>query len=257
MSEAEEYHAVKQLATMAGVSTRTLHYYDEIGLLRPTRVAPNGYRQYGRQAVLRLQQIRFYRELGLSLGQTRQILDQPGFDRRQALALHRRALQAEVARLQTLLATLDKTILYLEGKATMSNEELFTGFTPEQEQAYEADARRRYGDEVVAESSRRWKGYDAEERQRILQDGGSIYHELTGHLADDPASPQVQALIARWHQHLRYFYEPTPEILRGLGGAYAEDPAFAEFFARLDPGLPAFLHRAIEVYCDRLDPAAP
>ena len=64
----------------------------------------------------------------------------------------------------------------------------------------------------------------------------------------------VQTLIARWHQHLRYFYEPTPEILRGLGGAYAGDPAFAEFLARFDPGLPDFMHRAIDIYCSRLAP---
>lgn len=234
-----------------------LHYYGEIGVLRPTRFAPNGCHQYGREAVLRLQQIRFYRELGLGREQIRQILDQPGFDRRQALALHRQALQAEVARLQTLLASLDKTIHYLEGMVAMMNKELFTGFTPEQEQAYEAEARRRYGDELVAESSRRWKGYGAGERQRILQEGSFIYHELNGQLAHDPASPLVQALIARWHQHLRYFYEPTPEILRGLGGAYAEDPAFAEFFARFDPALPGFLRQSIDIYCDRLDPAPP
>ena len=73
-------------------------------------------------------------------------------------------------------------------------------------------------------------------------------------LADDPAAEPVQALVARWHQHLRYFYEPTPEILRGLGGAYAEDPTFAEFFARFDPALPDFLHQAIDIYCDRLAP---
>jgi len=254
MGDRSEYLSVKQLARLARVSTRTLHYYDEIGLLRPTRIAANGYRQYDRRALLRLQQIRFYRELGLSLDQIRQILDQPGFDPLQALQMHRLVLQADADRLRMLLATLDKTILHLEGKTTMTNAELFTGFTPEQEQAYEAEARRRWGDEQVTDSSRRWKAYSAEERQRILNEGGAIYLELNAHLADDPPAAPVQALIARWHQHLRCFYEPTPEILRGLGSAYAGDPAFAEFFARFDPALPDFLHQAIDIYCDRLAP---
>lgn len=252
MSDKQSWLTVKQLASLAGVSPRTLHYYDEIGLLHPTQIAANGYRQYDRQAALRLQQIRFYRELGLSLDQIRQILDRPGFDPLHALEAHRQTLLVEADRLRMLLATLDKTILYLKGKTTMSNQELFAGFTPEQEQAYEAEARRRWGDEHVTESSRRWKSYNAEERQRILNEGGAIYLELDRHITDDPASPEVQALVARWHQHLHHFYEPTPEILRGLGGVYASDPAFAEFFARFDPALPAFLHQAIDVYCDRL-----
>jgi len=252
MSDEQSWLTVKQLASLAGVSSRTLHYYDEIGLLLPTQVAANGYRQYDHQAVLRLQQIRFYRELGLGLDRIRQILDQPGFNPLHALETHRQALQAEANRLSRLLITLDKTIQHMEGKGTMTHQELFAGFTPEQEQAYEAEARRRWGDEKVTESSRRWKSYGAEERQRILNEGGAIYLELNAHLTGDPAAPEVQALIARWHQHLRRFYEPTPEILRGLATAYSGDPAFAAFFARFDPALPDFLHQAIDVYCDRL-----
>jgi DNA-binding transcriptional MerR regulator len=254
MSDEQSWLTVKQLANLAGVSTRTLHYYDEIGLLRPTQVAANGYRRYDHQALLRLQQIRFYRELGLGLDPIRQILDQPGFDPMQALQAHRQALLVEADRLRMLLATLDKTILHLKGETMMSNQELFAGFTPEQEQAYEDEARRRWGDEKVTESSRRWKAYSEAERQSILNEGGAIYLELNKHLADDPASAEVQALVARWHQHLRYFYDPTPEILRGLGGAYASDPAFAEFFARFDPALPIFLHQVIDIYCDHLAP---
>jgi DNA-binding transcriptional MerR regulator len=252
MGDRSEYISVKQLASLAGVSSRTLHYYAEIGLLRPTRIAANGYRQYDRRAALRLQQIRFYRELGLGLDPIRQILDQPGFDTMQAPQAHRQALLVEADRLRMLLATLDKTILHLKAETMMSNQELSAGFTPEQEQAYEDEARRRWGDEKVTESSRRWKAYSEAERQSILNEGGAIYLELNKHIAGDPASAEVQALVARWHQHLRYFYEPTPEILRGLGGAYAADPAFAEFFARFDPALPAFLHQAIDIYCDRL-----
>jgi len=252
MNRSGEWHTAKQLAQLAGITPRTLHYYDEIGLLRPTRLAANGYRRYDHQAVLRLQQIRFYRELGLGLDPIRQILDQPGFDPIHALETHRLALQADMNRLNRLLVTLDKTIEHMEGKRTMTHDELFSGFSPEQEQAYEDEARRRWGDEKVTESSRRWKAYSEAERQRILNEGGAIYLELNKHLTDNPASPEVQALVARWHQHIRYFYEPTPEILRGLGGAYASDPAFAEFFARFNPALPAFLHLAIDVYCDRL-----
>jgi DNA-binding transcriptional MerR regulator len=255
MDSTGDWLTVKQLADLAGVSTRTLHYYDEIGMLRPTRIAANGYRQYDHPALLRLQQIRFYRELGIGLDQTRSILDRPGYDPLQALYRHRQALQSEADRLHTLLATLDKTILHIEGKARMSDDELFTGFTPEQEQAYEAEARRHWGDEKVSESARRWKATSQADRQRILNEGGAIYRELDAHRARDPESPEVQALIGRWHEHLRNFYEPTPEILRGLGAAYAADPAFADFFARFDAALPGFMHQAIEIYCDRLEGA--
>jgi DNA-binding transcriptional MerR regulator len=106
-------YTVKRLSKLAGVSVRTLHFYDEIGLLRPARVAANGYRYYGDAALLRLQQILFYKELGLSLDEIAEVLDQPEFDVARALEAHRRALQQRLSRLRRLMTTVDQTIAYL------------------------------------------------------------------------------------------------------------------------------------------------
>src|SRR5664279_5068738 len=103
---------VKRLSKLAGVSVRTLHFYDQIGLLRPGRVGANGYRYYNQAALLRLQQILFYKELGLSLDEIAEVLDRPGFDVAAALADHRRALQERVGRLERLIETVDQTIAY-------------------------------------------------------------------------------------------------------------------------------------------------
>src|SRR5690349_16977752 len=110
---------VKRLSRLAGVSVRTLHFYDEIGLLRPARVGANGYRYYGQTALLRLQQILFYKELGLSLEEIAEVLDRPGFDVAAALLEHRRALEQRLGRLHRLIATVDQTIAYLKGDTVM------------------------------------------------------------------------------------------------------------------------------------------
>jgi DNA-binding transcriptional MerR regulator len=245
-------YTVKQLADLAGVTARTLHYYDEIGLLPPSGVAENGYRRYDDAAALRLQQILFYRELGLNLNDIREALDQPDFDVIGALRLHREALQSRVGRLNHLIHTIDRTLLHLEGQIEMSTKDMFEGFDEETQARYEQEAAERYDPKVVAESSRRWKSYTAEDKARIMAEGGAIYRELATMIGRDPADAEVQAAVARWHQHLRAFYEPTPGTLRGLGAAYEDQPEFAAFYKAIHPDLPPFLHRAIDVYVDSL-----
>lgn len=241
-------YSVKQLADLAGVSRRTLHYYDQIGLLRPTSVGKNGYRSYGKEALLRLQQVLFYRELGLELDSIRSILDRPGFDVMEALQEHRRTLQQRIRRLEGLIGTLDKTLRYMKGQTTMEMDELFEGFDEETQQRYEVEAAQLWGEEKVRESRRNWDSYTGERKRAILAEAGDIYRGLAGQVGTDPARPEVQKLIAAWHQNLRHFYEPNREILLGLAQAYVDDPRFAAFFSRLHPSLPAFLQRAIGHY---------
>lgn len=248
-------HTVKQLSKLAGVSVRTLHFYDEIGLLRPTRVGANGYRFYGDAAVLRLQQILFYKELGLSLDEIAEVLDQPDFDVVGALEAHRRALQQHLGRLERLLQTVDRTIAHLEGGTTMDTKDLFAGFSDEQQAQHEQEAEALWG-ETVRESSRKWKAYSPAQKARIMAEGQAVYQDLLGQLDEPPASPAVQANIARWHQHIRHFFEPSVEVLRGLAHGYNDDPRFNATFRRLDPRLAPFMLAAIEVYCDKLGPGA-
>jgi DNA-binding transcriptional MerR regulator len=243
-------YTVKQLAGLAGVSVRTLHYYDEIGLLRPSAVAANGYRQYDEAALLRLQQILFYRELDFSLQGIQQILDRPDFDVLRALEEHRRELQKRAGRLKRLIRTIDHTLLHLKGEIAMSNGELFEGFNEAKQKEYEAEARQRWGSDEVEASTKKWSAYSEAQKKQILAEGEAIRRDLAAAMPAGPDSAEVQAVVARWAKHLEYFYVPSIERLRGLGHLYVEDDRFAANYRKLHPKLPEFFQRAIEVYCD-------
>jgi DNA-binding transcriptional MerR regulator len=122
-------YTVRQVARISGVSVRTLHFYDELGLLKPAYQAPNGYRIYDEPQLLMLQQILFYRELGFELKQIKDILERPDFEKRQALLSHRDVLEENLARTRALLETIDKTAEHLRGGKKMANEEMFRGFS--------------------------------------------------------------------------------------------------------------------------------
>ncbi|MCE1254681.1 MAG: MerR family transcriptional regulator [Anaerolineae bacterium] len=245
-------YSVKQISDLAGITVRTVHYYDEIELLKPALTAANGYRYYDDESLYRLQQILFYREMGFDLFQIKKIVDDVAFDRVEALRAHRLNLQAQIKRLTTLMFTVDKTIQHLTGDVKMSQSQLFEGFSPEQEQKYEEEAIRQWG-ETARQSAALWKNYSAEKKQVILQEGKTIYADLVACMAQGPKSPAVQAVLARWHQHLRYFYEPTPEILEGLGHLYVQHPEFKTNLAELDPALPGFMEEAIAFYVKNLE----
>lgn len=243
-------YTVKQLADLAGVTPRTLHHYDQIGLLRPAAHGENGYRHYGAGEVLRLQQVLFYKELGLSLDEIRSILDRPGFDVVGALQAHRVALQRRAQRLRRLIGTVDRTIQQLKGQRTMNANELFAGFNEETQKRYAQEARELYGEARVADSERQWASYSPEKKKAIQAGMGSIFTEMAGRLSDGPASPDVQALVARLHEHLGYFFDRSLENLRGVGHGYNSHPDFITFFQKLHPDLPPFLEQAITLYCD-------
>ena len=170
-------YTVKQLADLAGVSPRTLHYYDQIGLLRPEKVARNGYRCYDDLAMLRLQQILFFKELGFSLEQIREIMDQPGFNLQQALQLHKAGLQERLERLKRLIATVDRTILNLEGAYPMNKRQYFEGFSEEKQKRYEQEIRQRYGDKAF-EGVTDWNSYTPQQKAAIQAESEAIYADL-------------------------------------------------------------------------------
>ncbi len=251
-------YTVKQLSDLAGVSVRTLHYYDEIGLLKPSRVAGNGYRHYNDDALLRLQQILFYREIGLELLQIKEILDSPDFDLLEALEAHRAVLQERIGRLHALVGTVDNTIRHLKGEAEVSKKQLFKGFSEKKQKQYEREARLQYGPEKVNESVANWASYSKQQKEAILEEGGEIYLDLVkamkaGKTGEDA---EVQAIVRRWHQHIRYFYEPTLEILRGLPELYNTNPDFVAFFEKIHPDLAAYIQQVVPVYVDKLETEA-
>lgn len=141
---------VKQLAELSGVSVRALHYYDEIGLLKPAHIGANGYRYYGREELLRLQQILFHRELGFPLEEIRKILDAPDFDQASALRSHRQRLEGEVHRYRRLIQTIDDTLTQIEGNTSMNERAFYKGLDPEQWAAQDQWAIERYGSAAEA-----------------------------------------------------------------------------------------------------------
>jgi DNA-binding transcriptional MerR regulator len=243
-------YTVKQLADLAGVSRRTLHHYDQIDLLKPSEKGANRYRYYDKDAALRLQQILFYRELGLSLAEIQEILDRPGFDLLNALREHKAELHKHLARLHRLIETVDKTILHVQGERKMSDHEIFEAFTEEQQEEYARQARKRWDPKTVDASMKLWKSYSTEKKQQVMDEGKTIYLDILAHMQAGKAtsSPEVQACLVRWHQHMRYFYEPTWGTLRGLGSMYASSPDFRVTFEKMHPNLPDFLNEAIQVY---------
>lgn len=245
-------YTVKQVAELAGVTVRTLHHYDQIGLLRPEQVGANGYRYYSEEDLLRLQQILFFRELGLKLERIKAAMNQPGFDLVSALQFHRSRLQAKQLHTQRLIRTVDATIIHLVGDAKMSDEKIFEGFSKEKQKEHERQATENWGD-GARESIQLWNSYSQEEQERILAEGGQIFKDIAALMPHGPKSAVVQAELARWHQHLRYFYEPSFDILRGLGNAYNEHLDFNATFTAIHPDLPAFLQEAMNHYVDTLE----
>ena len=250
-------YTVKKLSDLAGVSVRTLHYYDEIGLLSPSQVSANGYRLYDEAALLRLQQILFYREIGLQLTQIKDILDSPDFDLLVALRSHRSVLQGKMDRLQRLVSTVDSTIMHLVGEVDMNKKRLFEAFDEEKQKEYERSARLQYGPDTVNESIKRWGSYTQAQKDKIVEEGNQVYSDLVAAIEAGKSSQaaEVQAILERWHTHLQYFYEPTLEILRGLGELYNSNPDFVAKFKQLHADLPEYLEEAITQYVDALETA--
>ena len=210
-------YTVKELADLAGVTRRTLHYYDQVGLLKPAEVAANGYRHYDQGDLLQLQQILFYREMGLSLKDIRKLLNGPDYDVIEALEAHRQGLAGRAERLQALIHTVDRTIRHLKGEIEMRPKDFFEAFDEETQEKYAAEAAQRWDPELVRASNRRWKSYSKEKQQAIMQEGNAVYTAIMENMDAGAASEVVQDSVGRWHQHLRHFYEPAPGMLRGRG----------------------------------------
>jgi DNA-binding transcriptional MerR regulator len=246
----DELLTVKAVADLAGVSTRTLRYYDQIDLLKPAQIGANSYRYYDTAAILRLQQILFFRELGFELKTIKALLDRPDFDYLRALEQHRSELTQRARRLERLLQTLDKTIQHLKGERTMSNDELFEAFSDEQRAEYEQEAREMFGDARVEATNQRWNSYSQQQQDAIKAQGDAIFRAIRDHMDEGHSSPAVQEQIAALQQHIGNFYECPLECLRGLGQMYVDHPDFNATFERIRPGLAEFIRQAIDHYCD-------
>jgi DNA-binding transcriptional MerR regulator len=206
-------YTVKKLAKASGVSVRTLHHYDEVGLLNPAYCGANGYRFYEEEQVLRLQQILFYRELGIGLKQIQEILERSDFDKVSALESHRKGLIKELARKRDLIATIGKTIEHLKGTKAMDNKEMFKGFDPEQQRQHEQYLVDRYGDDMkesIAKSKSRVKDWSKEKWERTRGDFAdtSIGSANSGHRTE---SPTTAIANSSWTQSSETPTQPTTQ----------------------------------------------
>ena len=241
-------YTIQQLSRLAGVSTRTLRWYDEIGLLPPMRTADSGYRIYGPEQVDRLQLILFYRALGVELKQIKAMLDAPSFDRLTALRAHLCTLEEQERKLTEQIASVRETILAAEQEETMSDEAKFRALkeqaAAENEKRYGPEARQKYGDAQVDAANRNWMGLNQQEYDRWQQLDRDILSRLeqaveNGLAPEGEVGREITALHREWLTFTIRDY--TPEKHRGIAQLYVLDERFTAYYDKNRPGCAAFL----------------
>jgi len=246
-------YTVSELALLAGVSPRTLRYYDQIGLLAPARAEPSGYRVYGKKQVDLLQQILFYKRLGFGLADIKKALTAPSFSRLEALRRHLKRLNGEREELNLLIATLQKTILEEERGIFMSDAEKFEGLKKrlieENEEKYGEEIRRKYGEEAVEQSNAKLMGLSPDQ-YAAMQELGSALAALLEQAVRSGASPLGEEGEKAYFMHkkwLSYTWPSyTPKAHAGLAAMYVADERFKAYYDANVPGCAQFLKTAVE-----------
>ena len=206
-------YTVKQVAELSGVSVRTLHFYDEAGLLKPAYVGANGYRYYKEPQLLSLQQILFYRELGFELKRIKEIIGRRGFRKLAALQSHRKVLEKNLGRTRSLIETIDKTIRHLKGEEKMNSNEIFTGFSV-------AAGKGRFGEQI------------------ILGEGYAVDCKVSG--KDTSGAMSVFELTVGWPHHLQHEQDEWVYVVQGEWEFVVGTERF-----RAGPGESVFIPRKI------------
>ncbi|MGG1676347.1 MerR family transcriptional regulator [Neobacillus sp. NRS-1170] len=247
-------YTVQKLANLAGVSTRTLRYYDEIGILKPARINSSGYRIYGQTEVDRLQQILFYRELGVGLDSIKEIVTAPSFDRAKALREHREKLLEKRVQLDLLITNVEKTIALSEGRMNMSNKEKFEGFKKkmidDNEKKYGKEIRQKYGNDTVEKSNAKLQNMTEEQYTEVSKLAEQVQETLAeAFKTGDPAGELAQKAAELHKQWLTYYWhEYSKEAHAGLGQMYVDDERFTAYYDKEQPGTAEFLRDAILIY---------
>jgi DNA-binding transcriptional MerR regulator len=249
---------VKQLAAISGVTVRTLHHYDEIGLLKPAHIGANGYRYYGRAEMLRLQRILFHRELGVSLGDIASLLELEGADQVGVLMRHREKLEAERERFRVLIETIDRTVADLKGETPMPNADLYKGFSAEKQAEYEAWLIERYGDPMkddIARSLKAMAKMNEAESQAVMDELRDIETALSEGMKHelDPAAEPIDRVIARHRAWVAAAWDKPcpPEAYSGLADLYQSHPDFVKRYETIAPGFTDFLVAAMKAHAGR------
>lgn len=249
-------YTVKKLAKISGVSVRTLHFYDEIGLLKPAFYGENKYRFYEEKELLLLQQILFYRELGIQLNDISKIIYSDSFNVIEALLSHKNNLTQDLNRTKNMIKTIDKTIARLKGEESMRDEELYYGFDSEIQKEHEKQLVERgiVTQEFMDECNRKVKAWTDSDKNRFINDGEKIMKELImaieeGLKAEDS---RVQGIMNRHYKWLELSWTPTKESYLGLTDLY-QTSEFRKFFDDRHPKLLNFMVEAMKIYSRRLE----
>jgi len=241
---------VKEVSELTGISVRTLHYYDEIGILAPSGMTRAGYRLYDDEALESLQHILFLRELEFPLKDIKTVLENDGFDNRETMEKHRRLLMMKRDRLDRLIKLTDRL---LKGETEMSFKEFDMTDIEKARKRYADEARGRWGKGAqYAQSEERAAAYTRNDWQRITEEANSIYSRFAENMDKAADDPEVADAVRSWKQHITdNYYECTDEILAGLGEMYVADERFKKNIGRHCQGLAKFMSEAIKAYCGK------
>ncbi|MBX9184888.1 MerR family transcriptional regulator [Clostridium sp. K04] len=241
---------ISEVAKLTGITVRTLHYYDEIGLLKPSEITEAGYRLYSREDLEILQQILFFRELDFPLSQIKEIMNNPNYDKEEALKKQKELLIQQRQRIEGLIKLIEKRI---EGDNNMSFKEFDMNEIEENKKKYAKEVKERWGtSKAYEESEKKTSSYNKEKWGDINQETSEIFKGFAELRNSDPGSEEVQELVRRWQKYITdNFYTCTNEILSGLGLMYVEDKRFKENLDKNGEGTAKLMEEAIKIYCSK------
>lgn len=248
---------VKEVADLTGISVRTLHYYDEIGLLAPAETTAAGYRLYSESDLDLLQQILFYRELDMPLKTIKEVVHNPAFDSREALESHRSQLLDKRRRIDRLIETIDKTIQYVKGEKAMTSEEKFEAFKEkwiaENEEKFGEEIREKYGEERVEASNAKFRGMSQADFDAMAKLDEEVHDLLEkAYATGDPTSDLARELVEKHKEWLMYSWSDySAEAHAGLADMYVADERFTAYYDKRVKGGTAFLRDAIHAHAGK------
>lgn len=242
---------VKEVAELVGVSVRTLHYYDKIGLLKPSETTEAGYRLYSQKNIELLQQILFFRALDFPLKEIKKIIHSPSFDQKEALKLQRKMLLEKRDHYDQMIQTIDKTIKHMMGEIKMTNEERFKGVNFKHN-PYEEEARKLWGDEAVDQSNAKLNNLSDKERKVLAEKWEGIFTKLASLRHHDPKSKEAQDGIKEWFEFLNSsVHHYSPGAFAVLGELYVQDERFTKNIDQYGEGLAKFMSEAMKTFAER------
>lgn len=242
-------YTIGEVARLAGISVRTLHHYDDIGLLTASERTDAGYRLYTDDDLARLQQVLLYRELDFALDEIAQVLADPDFDPLDALEAQRGLVADKLKRDEALLALLDKTILAMKGGIRMSTEEMFEVFGDFDPSEYEAEVEERWGNtDAYKESARRTSRYTKADWERFKAEQEDLNARIVAAMDEGVAATDERAMDLAEEGRLQidtWFYPLSHEMHANLAAMYVADPRFTATYEKIHTGLAQWWHDAI------------